>query len=166
MRTTLADLTIEALRRERRRLDLMKLGARLVGWSELVFVMVLLVGFHRRDFGLFAMFFHGTLSNLSVIPIYKVRAIPRLVLALVDADPAVRAHAATVIEAHRTEVLAETDLPAHRDDPELVDMDIAAIAERVTRSGPHADWRRIGRWWLTAWSVALVAVVLGTVAIV
>ena len=89
--------------------------------------------------------------------------VPRVVEALLSQNVSVATHARAVIEAHRHEVLATTELPAHRDEPDLVDMPIDAVAARLARIGPRTDWRRVGRVWLVVWTPAFVAVMTITV---
>lgn len=157
------DLTIEGLRRERRLLARLRLAARVLGFAHIGLFIVFAMVLHRLEPAFVALSLSGTLTNLSTLLIHGVSARPALVIALIDPRPDVRARAAAIIEAHRHEVLATTDLPAHMNEPDLVAMDIDAITRRVAANAPYGDWRRIGRWWLAIWAVGYIAV---TVAII
>jgi len=160
------DLSIEHLRRERRLLGRLALAARVLGFSQIgAFVWFVFIQ-QRLEPAFVALSLSGTLTNLSTLVVHRVRCLPEVVHALVDPRPDVRARAAATVEAHRHEVLSGTDLPASIHEPDLVDMDVAAIAERVAKNGPYRDWRRIGRWWLTIWALAFAAVMAGTITLV
>lgn len=160
---TVPDLTIEHLRRERRVLTWLQRAARVLALLQIGAFLTFVIGLHRREPAFIALSLSGTLTNLSTLIIHKVRSAPEVVLALIDPRAEIRARAAATIEAHRHEVLAATDLPAHQSEPDLVDMDIDAIGARVAKNAPYTDWRRIGRWWLGIWAVGFVAVVVGTI---
>jgi hypothetical protein len=159
------ELAMAALRRERRVLRGLDLLAPLLGWSLIAVCLWLVIVESRRDASYVLLSLHGALANLSRLVIHQVRAVPRVVEALISPDPAVRSAACAIVDAHRTEILGDTHLQSHRDDPPLGDLPCEAIAARLRANGPRADWRRIGRWWLAIWSLGLVALVVAMIIV-
>ena len=155
------DLTIEAFRRERRRLRFVDRAAALIGYGFLLYVLYMMTLGRHVDAFYLAPFCFGTLTNLSRIVLWKLRAVPTAVLALVAADPVRRAGGAALIEAHRAEILGATEIPGLSvNDAEPATWPLEAIAARVRG---RANWRRIAFYWGVVWGLACVATVVALV---
>jgi hypothetical protein len=152
------DLTLEAFRRSRRRLRRLDRLAALIGYGFLFYVLyVMTLGRHVDAFYL-APFCFGTFTNLCRIVLWKVRAVPAAVLALVADEPARRARAHALIEAHRAEILGATEIEGLSiSDSEPATWPLDAIAERV-RGRVH--WGRIAFYVGLVWGLAFVATVV------
>jgi hypothetical protein len=83
----------------------------------------------------------GTLTGLLRYLTHRVDAVPKVLLDLRDAEPAVADRAWQVIEAHREELLAKTVIPATIREPTLLELDRAGLTERVARVGT-VNWRK------------------------
>jgi hypothetical protein len=153
------DISIEAVRRDDRRLA--RIGAMLLvtslaflGW--LVYEVFIL---ERSDTIYLLLSLFGTASGLGRFLVWKVRAVPRPLLDLARGTDAQRDAAWRLIESHRDELLAMTDLPATIREPDLVELDRAGLVARVERHGT-TDWRAILRSFLVAWAVVLAVVLI------
>lgn len=155
-------LTLDAFRRTRRRLRLLDRLAAIIGYGTLLYVLYMMTLARHVDEFYLAPFCFGTFTNLTRIVLWKVRAVPAAVLALAaDDDPARRAAAAELVEAHRAEILGATDIGGLRlGDPELVTWPLPAIGERLRG---RTNWRRIGVYVAVVWALAFVATVVALV---
>lgn len=155
------DLTIESFRRERRRLQRVGRVASLVGYGFLLYVLYMMTLGRHVDAFYLAPFCFGTFTNLSRIVLWKVRAVPAAVLALVSEDPARRARASALIEAHRAEILGATEIAGLSvNDADPATWPLEAIAARVRG---RANWRRIAFTWSIVWGLLFVAIVVAVI---
>ena len=103
----------------------------------------------------------GTLTGLLRYLTHRVAAVPKPLLDLRSADPAVADRAWQVVEAHRDELLGKTVISATIREPTLLELDRAGLTERVARVGT-VDWRKVLKVVLWIWSPLAVAVFLAT----
>lgn len=151
---------IAQMRRDRWRLRTME---RVCFWGNLALLAwcVSIVVFQRRyDIFYCTLYAFTVLTGLTRLPLWKMRAIPRVVLALRAPDSAVRDAAWEAIEGHRDEVLKETELWARRDEADLETLPREGVVARLERSAP-ANWWAIGRIWLIVWLLLGIATMIG-----
>jgi len=150
-----------AFRREQRRITWMGrlfLMANLgfIGW-----VVYAIMGDDRRDFFYALPSIFGTVSGLSRYLVHRVRALPEPLKNLRSPDEAMRARAWELIQAHREELFAVTELSATIHEPSLAELDQTALTERVARAG-DVDWRKILRVWFWIWLPLAIVVFFAT----
>lgn len=155
----LVDPALRAFRRERRRLAWLDRTLLLVGLGFIAWVIVQVMIIERRDTFYILPSVFGTVTGLSRYFVHRVRALPIPVRDLRHPDAATRERAWAVVDTHRDELLAVTDLPATIHEPPLAALSRDALVERVARAG-DTDWRRLLRRWLYLWTPLAVAVLL------
>lgn len=153
------DPGLHAFRRERRRLAWLDRSLLLTGLGFIAWVIVQVMIIERRDTFYILPSVFGTITGLSRYLVHRVRALPIPVRDLRHPDAATRDRAWVVVDTHRDELLAATDLPATIHEPPLTALSRDALVERVARAG-DTDWRRMLRGWLYVWAPLALAVLL------
>ncbi len=156
---TPSDLSMEAVRRDHKRLLLLE---RMLLLTSLAFLMWLCLEVfirERRDTIYLLLSIYGSLSGIGRFFVWKVRAVPAPLLTLAHGSAAQREQAWLFIDAHRDALFAMTHLPASINEPSLGTLGREALIERVERHGT-TNWRKILKIFLTVWLLGLTAVIV------
>lgn len=150
-------MTIDDVRRDRTKLEILDRLFMVANYGLLVWCVVITVVLERLDPFYATLYFTMTCAGVARILIWKVRAIPAVVLALRGPNGD---EAWSIIEAHRPEILGRTELWAMPNEPDLVDLDRAGVVARLERARP-TRWRPIMTWWCSIWALCFIATMIG-----
>lgn len=131
-----------AFRREQRRVLWMGRLFLLANLGFLGWVVYAILIDDRRDVFYALPSLVGIVSGLGRYLTYRVHSLPLPLANLRSPDAATRDRAWQVVSDNRAELLAVTTLSATIHEPPLMELDRAALTERVARAG-DVDWRKI-----------------------